>query len=106
MMTSSCSHLRNARLVKHLLQNVLDWEWPNSSDLLLLQAGIPTRPDVRQRDQFMQLIGSPKNLQGMQIFPTANRRNTTYGCGEKYNSNLILIINRNHLPENDVHNHH
>ncbi|XP_058837942.1 DENN domain-containing protein 5B isoform X1 [Topomyia yanbarensis] len=50
MMTTSCTlpsglHIRR----KHSLHDVLDWDRPNSPDLPLPAAAVPSRPDVRQR---------------------------------------------------------
>ncbi|XP_049544581.1 DENN domain-containing protein 5A isoform X2 [Anopheles darlingi] len=51
MMTASCTlpgsgmHVRR----KHSLHDLLDWDRPNSPDLPLPTAAVPSRPDVRQR---------------------------------------------------------
>uniref|UniRef100_A0A1Q3F815 Ras signaling inhibitor st5 n=1 Tax=Culex tarsalis TaxID=7177 RepID=A0A1Q3F815_CULTA len=92
MMTSSCTlpsgmHVRR----KHSLHDVLDWDRPNSPDLPLPPAGVPSRPDVRQRivDIVRRSGGDEVDSSPNEVMPSTKQK-TPLSTLEQYYEDLRL----------------
>ncbi|XP_039428700.1 DENN domain-containing protein 5B isoform X3 [Culex pipiens pallens] len=92
MMTTSCTlptgmHVRR----KHSLHDVLDWDRPNSPDLPLPPAGVPSRPDVRQRivDIVRRSGGDEVDSSPNEVMPSTKQK-TPLTTLEQYYEDLRL----------------